>query len=183
MTAPVRGSSAELTIYSKANFGGYTPFEVQSITRPANTTAYTAADVVGGNPSTGQICTFTTASNTGGFIVGAKLATNDNTTGGDFIIRFFKTLPTVVADNSAFSFGTGFEYTTSYMGSVTLTLAAINGSESGGEDTGLRIPYGSDGNIFALIETVSGFTPASASTWSMSLAFENNIHDAFPKVR
>lgn len=178
-----QGNPVLVTRFSQANFGGYTPFEVQSITRPANVTAYTALDVVGGNPSTGQICTFTTASNTGGFIVGAKLATNDNTTGGDFTIRFFKTLPIVVADNTAFAFGTGFEYTTSYMGSVTLTLAAINGSESGGEDTGLRIPYGSDGNIFALIETVSGFTPTSASTWSMSLAFENNIPDAFPKAR
>ena len=177
-----QGNPVLVTGASQANFGGYTPFEVQSITRPANVTAYTALDVVGGNPATGEICTFTTASNTGGFIVGAKLATNDNTTGGDFTIRFFKTLPTVVADNLAFVFGS-FEYTTSYMGSVTLTLAAINTSESGGEDTGLRIPYGSEGNIFALIETVSGFTPASASTWSMSLAFENNIPDAFPKAR
>ena len=180
MTVPVRGNSVELTGYSKANLGGYTPFEVQSITRPANTTPYTALDVVGGDPATGEICTFTTASNTGGWIVGIKLATDDNTTGGDFIVRFFKTEPTVVTDNSAFAFGTGFEYTESYMGSVTLTLAAINGSESGGEDTSLRIPYGSEGNIFALIETVDGFTPASASVWSMSLVFENNVPDAFP---
>lgn len=183
MADTTQGNPSFVTRFSKANFGGYTPFEVQSITRPANVTPYTALDVVGGDPATGEICTFTTASNTGGWIVGIKLATDDNTTGGDFIVRFFKTEPTVVADNLAFSFGPGFEYTESYMGSVTLTLAAINGSESGGEDTSLRIPYGSEGNIFALIETVDGFTPTSASQWSMSLVFENNVPDAFPKAR
>lgn len=178
-----RGNLVEISTFSKANFGGYTSIEEQRITRPANPTPYTAGDVVGGDPTTGQICVFTQASQTGGWIVGAKLSTNDNTTGGDFVIRFFKSQPTVLADNAAFAFGTGFEYTTTYMGSVTLTLAAINASESGGEDTDLRIPYGSDGNIFALIETVSGFTPTSASVWSIALGFENNVPSGQPNVR
>lgn len=180
MADTTQGNPVMVTRFSQANFGGYTPFETQSITRSENTDAYSAGDVITGASDAAFV--FTKASKTGGWIVSAKLNTADTGAIGDFTLHFMSAKPATFVDGGAFTL-TSLEYANSYYGSVTLTVGTTGTLIATAIDTSLRIPYSSDGNIYAILVTDDGITPVSASVWYVTLGFENNIPEAFPTAR
>ena len=85
--------------------GGHTAKPAATVTRPADTTAYAAGDVV--NAATGAVITFSgcaRANGLGGVIQHAKLVDSANqTTKGDFELWLFDTTFTPDNDNAAFT--------------------------------------------------------------------------------
>lgn len=179
MADTTQGNPVMVTRFSQANFGGYTPFEVQSITRAANVTPYSAGDVIMGASNAEFV--YSNASQTGGWIVSARITTADTGAIGDFTIHFLNAQPTLFGDGGVFQI-TNLEFANSYLGSVTLTMGTV-GVAIAAIDNTLRIPYSSDGNIYAVLVTDDGITPISGSVWYITLGFENNIPEAFPTAR
>ena len=174
----IRGQLVEVSQTSQANFGGYTPFETQSITRANNTNAYSAGDVIMGADNTEFV--FTNASPTGGWIVSVKISTTDTGAIGDFTIHFLTVKPSLFGDGGVFQI-TKSEFDNSYYGSVTLTMGTT-GVVVSAIDTSLRIPYASTGNLRPVLVTEDGITPVAESVWSISLGLENNIPSGFPNA-
>ena len=140
-----------------------------SITRPSNTTAYTAGDVIG---STGgsAILTLTSIGPSGGFILiqSAALIFSDNTVPsgmGAFRVHFYNASPTAMADNAPFDLTSGDR--ASYMGYIDLSAPQDLGST-----IYTQIDYpgrlinlaAASTSLFVELETRGAYTPVSAST-------------------
>lgn len=165
------------------NTGGFTVFEQQSITRPANVTPYSAGDIIAsGNPGTSYLL-FDIASVLGGYVVYAKLTTTD--TGldtGDYRVHLLKTNSiSGNNDNDAFAI-TPTENKDKYIASFDVTFAAVGG-QNNAIKTDLRIPFtgakGAGENkscIIAIVEVLGTPTPSANSTVvTLELAFEQNV--------
>jgi hypothetical protein len=159
--------------------GGTTTTIAASFTRPADTTAYAALDVVG--PAVTANVTFTAVAREAGgsgYIVGLRLWTNQSTNVAQFKVHFYHTAPTAIADNAAFTLL--WANRDKRIGSVTLPTAATEGTGSdaaSASDFTLRIPYkaaAASQDIYAIVETLTIFTPASAQVFYIELAVETN---------
>ena len=140
-----------------------------SITRPSNTTAYTAGDVVG---STGgsAILTLSSIGPSAGFILiqSAALIFSDSTVPsgmGAFRIHFYNASPTAIADNAPFDLVSGDRAL--YMGYIDLSAPQDLGSTiyTQVDYPGRLIKLAAAStSLFAQIETRNAYTPVSAST-------------------
>lgn len=158
---------------------GITTTIAASFTRPADTTAYAALDVVG--PAVTAVVTFTdVASDEGasGYITGLRLWTNQSTNVAQYKVHFYHTAPTAIADNAPFTLL--WANRDKRIGSVTLSAAATEGTGSdaaAAADFTIRIPYkaaAGSRDILAMVETLTAFTPASGQQFYLELAVENN---------
>lgn len=161
------------------NVGGFTVFNRQTITRPANATPYSIGDIIAGVG--GTYLNYTKASVFGGYITYLKLVTNDTGVTGDYVVHFFKvnTLATYT-DNAALTL-TLAEARDSYIGSQTLSFSTIGGQRVALK-TDARLPFTSatgannDSSIIAVIQTSAGFTPSANSTvFTLELGLEQNV--------
>ena len=139
------------------------------ITRPSNTTAYTAGDVVG---STGgsAILTLSGIGPSAGYILiqSAALIFSDSSVPsgmGAFRIHFYNASPTAIADNAPFDLVSGDR--ASYMGYIDLSAPQDLGStiytQVDYPGRLIRLATAST-SLFAQIETRGAYTPVSAST-------------------
>jgi hypothetical protein len=144
-----------------------------TITRPSNTTAYTAGDVVGASNS--AILTLSNVGTSGGFVFvqSASLMFSDNAvpTGmGSFRIHLYDESPTAIVDNAAFDLVSGDRE--KYMGFIDLATPADFGStlytQVDYPGRLLKLATGSS-DLYAQIETRSAYTPVSASTASLRM--------------
>ena len=147
-----------------------------SITRPSNTTTYTAGDVIGvadsGTPANAgsAIHTLTNAGPSGGFILlqSAALLFSDaaviaNMAG--FRVHLFSSSPGAVLDNAAFDLVSGDR--AAYMGFFELPTPIDLGSSiyTQTDSIGRMVKLAaSSTSLFAEIETRGGYQPASGST-------------------
>jgi hypothetical protein len=97
---PVDNAGGSLTV------DGKTYHSTVSFTRPANTTAYTAGDVIGG--ATSAIHTLSAAGPSGGFILLQSMELFIGNTSppvgmSGFRVHLYSTSPTAAADNDAFN--------------------------------------------------------------------------------
>lgn len=140
-----------------------------TITRPSNTTAYTAGDVVGDTGGS-AILTLTNAGPSGGFVIvqSASLVFSDSSVPsgmGAFRVHFYSASPTAIADNAAFDLASGERAT--YMGYIELPTPQDLGSTiyTQVDYPGRLIKLAAAStSIFAEIETRGAYTPVSAST-------------------
>ena len=140
-----------------------------TITRPSNTTAYTAGDVVGDTGGS-AILTLTNAGPSGGFVIvqSASLVFSDSSVPsgmGAFRVHFYSASPTAIADNAAFDLVSGERAT--YMGYIELPTPQDLGSTiyTQVDYPGRLIKLAAAStSIFAEIETRGAYTPVSAST-------------------
>jgi hypothetical protein len=140
-----------------------------TITRPSNTTAYTAGDVVGDTGGS-AILTLTNAGPSGGFVLiqSASLIFSDSSVPsgmGAFRLHFYSASPTAIADNAAFDLASGER--TSYLGFVELSTPQDLGSTlyTQVDYPGRLVKLAAaTTTLYAEIETRGGYTPASAST-------------------
>lgn len=140
-----------------------------SITRPSNTTAYTAGDVVGDTGGS-AILTLSNIGPSGGFILvqSAALIFSNSTVPagmGAFRAHFYNASPTAIADNAPFDLVSGNHAL--YMGYVDLSAPQDFGStiytQVDYPGRLIRLAAAST-TLFAEIETRGAYTPVSTST-------------------
>jgi hypothetical protein len=163
---PVADAGGSLTVDGKAYRTTVT------ITRPSNTTAYTAGDVVGDTGGS-AIISLTAAGPTAGFVIiqSISLVFSDSTVPsgmGAFRVHLYSASPTAIADNAAFDLASGERAT--YMGFIDLPTPADFGSSlyTQTDYPGRLIKLAAASTtLFAELETRGAYTPVSASTVSI----------------
>jgi hypothetical protein len=153
------------------NFPRYTSRD--SVTRPADTTAYAALDVLGA--ATTRVLEFTNIAPVGGgpiVILYASLLIESNAVPsgmGQTKIHLYSSAPTAIADNAAYDLAAGDR--TKYLGSITLGTLVDLGSTVFVEDDLIRKQVIATGSsLFAITQTVNAFTPSSGTVknWTLS---------------
>lgn len=159
--------------------GGSTVTVATEFTRPANTTAYTAKDVVG--PAVAAVLTFTGVGREvggGGYITKARLLTNQSTNTARYRLHLYHTAPSAIADNSPLTL---LWANRSYrFGAIDLAAAGTEGSGSDAAnslnaETRLAFICHTDTrDLFGVLETLDAFTPASGQQFFVELTAETN---------
>lgn len=173
---PVGDGSSSLTVDGK----GYR--STVSITRPSNTTQYTAGDVIGiadgGTPANAgsAIHTLTSAGPSGGFILlqSAALIFSDSTVisgMAGFRVHLYSSSPTAVLDNAVFDLASGER--AAYMGYFDFPTPIDLGSTiyTQVDSIGRQIKLAAAStSLFVEIETRGTYQPASGSTIELRLS-------------
>jgi hypothetical protein len=149
-----------------------------SFTRPADTTAYAVGDVVSNSTSATTLMSFAIARvNAGtGYITGARIAISQKSVTPRFRVHLFNTSnPTVAADNSPNK--ELFADESKVVGifdlpAIVTPTDATNSTISRAFDYTIRLPFkcaAGSNLIYAYIETLDAYTPASAGTYTLTL--------------
>jgi hypothetical protein len=151
----------------------------QEITRPSDTTAYAANDVVGptGGAAVGVLADFFSANGASGYIVKVELETDQAANVTPFRIYFFHTAPTAIADNAAFTLL--YADVAKRIGYVDIGNMSQEGSGSTGAAgywTGqiAAKAAAADNDLYYVIVTKSAFTPASAQKLTVKVTNDSN---------
>jgi hypothetical protein len=167
MTVP---TSAESTAF----------FSTQSITRPANTTAYDASDLIGERDAAtpanagNAIIVLPGIGPAGGTVLMRKMrleieALSVPSGMTSFRVHLFNASPTAILDNAPFV-GVVAADTKKYLGYVTLGTVADLGAMLAAGATEINEEFtlaAGDTSLYALVETVGGFTPASETVFTL----------------
>lgn len=168
--APWSGTTPNAFVRLSSNF-----------TRPANTTAYTAGDLVANSTTAGSVTplSFANAARVAGDCFRVErvrlLASSTSLTTASFIVHFFESSPTVsVGDNAAFDSAGALSTTGSavYCGNVPVTLTTAGSDGAAGIGTpgvgvGITMAPQSGTTVYALIEANSAYTPTSGETFTV----------------
>lgn len=160
---PVADNSGSLTVDGKAYRAAV------DITRPANTTAYTAGDVIGTGTGDDAIITLSSIGPSAGFVlvqsielvIGISAVPSGMTS---FRLHFYSSKPTAIADNAAFDVLSGDR--AGYMGYIDLPAPVDLGSTcfTQIDYPGKLFKLGTAStSLFCELQTVGGFTPAANS--------------------
>jgi hypothetical protein len=152
-----------------------------TVTRPADTTAYAAKDVI--STAVGAVIEFTgmaRAVGGTGTIVKARLMTNQSTNVASYRLHLFHTSPTAIADNAQYAMLDANK--DKRIGMIDFPAAATEGT---GSDAAASMRPSSDGSypppnlwyktagadtkLYGILETISAFTPASGQTFFIEL--------------
>lgn len=163
VTQPVSDASGSLTVDSKAYRAAVT------VTRPSNTTAYTAGDVVG-DTSGSAIITLSGIGPSAGYVIiqSVGLVFSDASVPSGmaaFRVHFYSASPTAIADNAVFNLSSNER--ADYLGYVDLPTPSDLGNSlyTQADYCGRLVKLASAStSLFAEIETRGAYTPASAST-------------------
>lgn len=136
-----------------------------TITRPADTTAYTAGDVIGGTGGS-AIFTFANMARTAGevLITSVELEIDvasvpSGMTG--FNLRMYNASPTAIADNAAWDLPSGDRG--KYLGKIALGTPVDEGSTLFIDNDNINKQIAlSSTNLYVELQTVGAFTPTSA---------------------
>lgn len=149
-----------------------------SMTRPANTTAYSANDVCGTDPATNMVfsnvSSFKGGKHSGGdiIIVGASLKIDVNAVPSGmsgFRLHLYKAAPTAIADNSAYNLATT---DTGYIGNIELDTPIDLGSAlwSRKDNQNIKVSLAEGSNtIYGILETIGAYTPSSAAVKTVTI--------------
>lgn len=152
---------------------------VVAITRPSNTAAYTAGDVIGVADATtpanagSAIHTLASVGPSGGYVIiqSVELAIGNSSVPSGmsgFRLHFYTASPTAVLDNAAFDLASG--EVSAYAGFVDLTAPQDLGSTlyTQIDYTGRLIKLAnSSTSLFAELETRGAYTPASGTLYTL----------------
>ena len=159
------------------------------LTRPADTTAYTAKDVVcgsTGSPSVLTFADFARVNQGSGIIIRARLMTDQKTCTAGFRLHLFHTAPTPIADNSPYL----LLYANAANRIGMIDFPAMTSEDSTNSTAASTMRPSSDGSygtpnlwyqaaaasraIYGILETTSAFTPASGQKFYLELAAIND---------
>jgi hypothetical protein len=163
--------------------GGFSKVATLTITRPANTTAYTAGDEIADVAGTAAQRTFAAArvNNGTGVVTGCSLIYSNNPAATPSLeLYLFDTDPTSAGDNAAFA-PTDAQLATS-IGVITFPAPKVGTTGTSGNliyDSGpVTIEFAATGgttSLFGLLVTRIGFTPiANSETLTLRLRIEQN---------
>lgn len=156
-------------------------------TRPSDTTGYSAGDLISTSTTAPVLMTFAAFCNGnvggGGYIVGARLTTDKKSITPQIRVHLFKASTQTVAhtgagDNAAMK--QLYTEESNYIGSfdfaaMTTPADATNSTISRAQKLDLRIPFSSISSgqaIYAALESIDTFTPASGQKFSLTLMGE-----------
>jgi hypothetical protein len=145
---------------------------VATFTRPADTTAYTAKDAVTNSTSAPAVLTFAGAGagmQRRAFLRGAKLMVDNPTiTNGSFRLHLYRTAPTPINDNAAFT--QPFSDAANYLGFVDFTLKFEGGTLAYDVVGNLGLPILANGDdLFGVLEATGAYVPTSAENFRVEL--------------
>lgn len=187
--APGTAGSPSVDVYSTQGVDGGTPAAVvgktvavnATLTRPADTNAYTALDAISDSVSSPTVLTFNNVArvnNGSGYLTKLRMMTNQSTFIGRIRLHLFHTAPTAINDNAACTLL--WANRSNRIGHITLDAASTEGSGSDAANASaisIRLPFvcaAADRNIYALVETLDGFTPISGQNFFFELTAELN---------
>lgn len=148
-----------------------------SFTRPANTTAYAAGYVVSNSTSATTLMSFSIARvNAGtGYITGARLVADQKSITPRFRVHLFNANPTVSADgalNKELYADESKVIGVFDLPAMTTPGDTTNSTLSRAYDYTIRIPFkcaSGSTTVFAYLETLDAFTPASGGNFTLTL--------------
>ena len=162
-----------------------------TLTRPGDTNAYIAKDTVSNSTSAPVVLTFTnsvSAQGVSGYIVKARLITNQSTNTARFRLHLYTTAPTAINDNSPFTLlaaNAGLrigvidfpacqtEGSGSDAANAMYTVGALNNAST--QSPQGPLPFISAAkSIYGILETLDAFTPAASQTFFIELTMDNN---------
>lgn len=150
-----------------------------SFARPANTTAYTSADVIGVADSVtpadagSAIHTFVGASRAGGRIQITSASITISVTAipsgmTTFKLHLYDVAPaSAILDNAAFSTSTADRL--NYRGSIDFTIGAVGAGFLYASATVNQVLQTTTANLFGVLQTGGGYTPTSGANFSVIL--------------
>lgn len=164
--------------------GGKIDVVATSFTRPSDTTAYAVKEVVG--PAVTGNLIFTNAGRVNGgsgYIVKAKLTTDQKTNVAVYRLWLFNAAPTPIADNSPFLLL--YADAASRIGYIDFNaLTTEDTTNSTGAEGIITVGYSTlpmsfacasaDRNLYGILETNTVFTPVSAQNYRIALSFDQN---------
>lgn len=151
-----------------------------SFTRPANTTAYGAGDLVANSATAGSVVpmAFSSArlSSGRGRIKRVRLFKDDETaTNANFTLHLFSASPTVTnGDNAAFAVATA----ATHLGSIAADMSsgafvtATDLIEEFAVSPEINFDLGNERLIYGLLEAGAGYVPASGENFTVTLEIE-----------
>ena len=153
-----------------------------TITRPADTTAYTAKDAVADSTSVPTILTFPDvafANGRGGYIVSARIYTDQVTNVAQYKLHLFNQAPTPINDNAAMTAPLMTDNQT-YQGAIIWPAAASEDGSVGAAFAQLTTDVEPisphmfqcathSRDLYGMLETLDAFTPASGQTFRVTL--------------
>lgn len=145
-----------------------------SQTRPNNTDAYTASDVVGESPAANLEFSDWAGVATGHvLILGARLRIDGNAVisgMGSYRLHLYNAAPTAIADNAAYNLPAADR--SKYLGYITLPTPVDLGdtiwSQVDNVNMKVRLASGSK-TIYGILETVGAYTPAAVTVHTVIL--------------
>lgn len=170
--APYVGSDNPLPVAA----GRVVVVTAPTMTRPADTTAYAAGDLVANSTTAGSVVPLEFDVGGGsGMVRKIRIRTNrtsGGTTNAVFRVFLFRTAPTVAGgDNAAFNPANA----ANYLGAMDVVLtdqfsdgAVGNGVPAVGSEINYSLPDGST-KLFGLVRAGAAYTPASAEQISVAL--------------
>lgn len=172
---PVDIGSATVTA---AGFGVIT---TASFTRPADTTAYAAQDVVSNSTSSPVVLTFSGAARANGgsgIILAARhLKNSTTTTGATYRLHLYKVAPTAINDNAPFTLL--YANRASRIGFIDFNHAtgAAGSDSSNALTTIVNLPFVCDAaasSLFGILTVTSAYTPTSGEQHFIELSISQN---------
>lgn len=152
------------------------------ITRPADTTAYTAHDAICDKTVSPTVLTFANAlrgPGGEGKVVAATIATDQIANVETFKLQLYKAPPSVYPADNAANDAPRYVDIASFIGTIQFGAAAkpLVGAPTASyaEKTGLNMEItNTDGtsNIYGVLESVLGFTPASGQKFHIELEID-----------
>lgn len=147
-----------------------------SFTRPANTTAYAAGDVVNGDGVLVPVTVSAAARSNGGggVIESVGLLTNNVTvTNGTFRVHFFNASHATAADNAAFA--SLYANRATYVGFADLTILVADSASAtaAAVNVDVNLPFqcaSSGDDLYAVVVATAAYTPASAQVFQLTVA-------------
>lgn len=142
-----------------------------TFTRPANTTAYAAGDVVGS--ATSAIHELTGAASSSSFVFVQSiqlLISNTSVPSGmtGFRVHLYSSAPTAISDNAAYTFTTSD--LAAWQDSFDLSTPAVRGSMLRSQayyQGGVMKLQPASSSLYAVIETLGAYTPASGTAYTL----------------
>jgi len=149
-----------------------------SFTRPADTTVYTALDVISDSTSTAKVLAFPTAGRSGK--VTAITVAMEETAATDLALWLFDSEPTNFLDNAAFALVLADAPKLVYRAILTTAKKVSAGGFQVYEAQDLNSaslpsvrPFSTaTGMLYGILQTVTGYTPASAKAFYVRLGME-----------
>lgn len=172
IVATAIGGLMGIAMYSsEANAADSIYSQTDNFTRPADTNAYGAADLVANSTTAGSVVPLTfTVGDDGAHLVRIVLSKSDtDAANADFVVHIFGSDPTVAnGDNGAISVDFADK-----VGEVDLTTM-----EAGTDDAFIVQNLGASsihleqGTYYILLEVEAAYTPASAEVFTIKLVFD-----------
>jgi hypothetical protein len=152
------------------------------LTRPANTDAYAAGDVVSNNVTTTAMLEFANAAREAGgsgYITGIRVATDKKSITPRLRVHIFRTNGATLSGDNAQWRGV-YTDDSKLIGSVDLAAMTTgadttNSTQSIAQDFTVRLPYTCVAtSLYVVLETIDAFTPTSGQKFSVTLYLDRN---------